>query len=77
MSQTVLTLAEDIKDAIDRTNEALNDTPDFMIKAVNESNILDFFPYMEKHDDEPPADREISRRPATEAELAAAMQSRQ
>ena len=77
VSQTVLTLAEDIKDAIDRTNEALNDTPDFMIKAVNESNILDFFPYMEKHDDEPPADREISRRPATEAELAAAMQSRQ
>lgn len=77
VSQTVLTLAEDIKDAIDRTNEALNDTPDFMIKAVNESNILDFFPYMEKHDDELPADRELSRRPATEEEIAAAKQSRE
>lgn len=77
VSQMVLTLAEDIKDAIDRTNEALNDTPDFMIKAVNESNILDFFPYMEKHDDEPPVDRELSRRPATEEEIAAAKQSRE
>ncbi|MDD7725084.1 MAG: DUF4494 family protein, partial [Bacteroidales bacterium] len=71
VSQTVLTLAEDIKDAIDRTNDALNDTPDFMVKAVNESAILDFFPYMERHD-EVPADREVARRPATEQELAAA-----
>lgn len=71
VSQTVLTLAEDIKDAIDRTYEALNDTPDFMVKAVNESPILDFFPYMERRDDAP-ADREIARRPATQAELDAA-----
>ena len=48
VSQTVLTRAEDIKDAIDRTNNALNDTPDFMVKAVNESAILDYFPYMER-----------------------------
>lgn len=72
VSQTVLTLAEDIKDAIDRTNEALNDTPDFMIKSVNESNILDFFPYFEKRDEEVPADREVARRPATAEELAKA-----
>ncbi len=71
VSQTVLTLAEDIKDAIDRTYEALNDTPDFMVKAVNESAILDFFPYMERRD-EAPADREIARRPASQAELDAA-----
>ncbi len=71
VSQTVLTLAEDIKDAIDRTYEALNDTPDFMVKAVNESAILDFFPYMERRDDAP-ADREVARRPATQAELDAA-----
>lgn len=71
VSQTVLTLAEDIKDAIDRTYEALNDTPDFMVKAVNESPILDFFPYMERRDDAP-ADREIARRPASQAELDAA-----
>lgn len=71
VSQTVLTLAEDIKDAIDRTYEALNDTPDFMVKAVNESPILDFFPYMERRDDDP-ADREIARRPATQVELDAA-----
>lgn len=71
VSQTVLTLAEDIKDAIDRTYEALNDTPDFMVKAVNESPILDFFPYMERRDDAP-ADREIARRPATQVELDAA-----
>ncbi len=71
VSQTVLTLAEDIKDAIDRTYEALNDTPDFMVKAVNESAILDFFPYMERRDDAP-ADREIARRPASQAELDAA-----
>ena len=71
VSQTVLTLAEDIKDAIDRTNDALNDTPDFMVKAVNESAILDFFPYMERNDDVP-ADKEISRRPATPDELNAA-----
>ena len=48
VSQTVLTRAEDIKDAIDRTNNALNDTPDFLVKAVNESAILDYFPYMER-----------------------------
>lgn len=48
VSQTVLTRAEDIKDAIDRTNGALNDTPDFMVKAVNESAILDFFPYLKR-----------------------------
>ncbi len=72
VSQTVLTLAEDIRDAIDRTNEALNDSADFQVKAVNESNILDFFPYMEKHEEELPAEHEISRRPATEEELAAA-----
>ena len=42
-----------------------------MVKAVNESAILDFFPYMERHD-EVPADREVARRPATEQELAAA-----
>ena len=48
VSQTVLTRAEDIKDAIDRTNDALNDTPDFMVKAVNESAILDYFPYMKR-----------------------------
>ncbi len=71
VSQTVLTLAEDIKDAIDRTYEALNDTPDFMVKAVNESAILDFFPYMERRDDAP-ADREVARRPVTQAELDAA-----
>ncbi len=69
VTQTVLTLASDIKDAIDRTNDALNDTADFMVKAVNESNILDFFPYMERKADEAPADREIGRRPATEEEL--------
>ena len=39
---------EDIKDAIDRTNNALNDTPDFLVKAVNESAILDYLPYMER-----------------------------
>lgn len=73
ISQTVLTLAEDIKDALDRTNAALNDTPDFMIKAVNESNILDYFPYFEKQaEDEIPAEVELSRRPATEQEVAAA-----
>ncbi len=77
VSQTVLTLAEDIKDAIDRTNEALNDTPDFMVKAVNESNILDFFPYMERKEDEVPADREIARRPATAEELEAAKAAKQ
>lgn len=76
VSQTVLTLAEDIKDAIDRTNAALNDTPDFMIKAVNESNILDFFPYSERHAfDELPEVGEPIRRPATEEELAAAKAS--
>ena len=48
VSQTVLTRAEDIKDAIDRTNNALNDTPNFMVKAVNESAILDYLPYMER-----------------------------
>ncbi len=71
VNQTVLTLASDIKDAVDRTNKALNDTPDFQVKAVNESNILDFFPYISKNDDVPAA-REISRRPATPEELEAA-----
>ncbi len=52
VSQTVLTLAEEVK-------------------AVNESAILDFFPYMERRDDAP-ADREIARRPASQAELDAA-----
>lgn len=76
VSQTVLTLAEDIKDAVDRTEKALNEAklPDFMIKTVNESNVLDFFPYKEKNDDAP-ADVEIARRPATAEEIAAAKAS--
>ncbi len=69
VNQVVLVLAEDIKDAIDRTQDALNDTPDFVVKAVNESSIMDFFPYMEKRDDVP-ADREVGRRRATAEELA-------
>ena len=77
ISQTVLTLAEDITDAVARTNAAIGDTPDFMVKAVTESNIFDFFPYMERKADEVPADREISRRPATEEELAAAREKRE
>ncbi len=72
VSQTVLTLALDIKDAVDRTSAAIGDTPDFMVKAVNESSILDFFPYMEKRDEPMPADREVSRRAATQQELEAA-----
>lgn len=80
-NQTVLTLAEDIRDAIDRTNAAFKDEKgleegsDYTIKAINESNILDFFPYTSKHDDDLPAEREISRRPATEEEIAAAKAS--
>ncbi len=70
VTQTILTEAMDIKDAIDRTTEAMGDTPDFMVKAVNESNVLDFFPYMEKDDEV--ADKVLSRRPATEEELRAA-----
>lgn len=70
VNQTVLTLAMDIKDAIDRTTDAMGGTPDFVVKAVNESNILDFFPYISKDDQF--KDKEIGRRPATEEELAAA-----
>lgn len=75
VSQMVLTLAEDIKDAVDRTAAAMNDAdlPDFMVKSVNESNILDFFPFSERQpEDEIPAERETGRRPATAEELAAA-----
>ncbi|MBQ3634012.1 MAG: DUF4494 domain-containing protein [Bacteroidales bacterium] len=67
VSQMVLTLAENIKDAIERTEKEMGDTPDFMVKAVNESPILDFFPYMSR--EEVPADREVGRRPATPEEL--------
>ena len=71
VSQTVLTLALDLKDAYDKTVEGMGgETDDFEINAINETKILDFFPLFEKNDDV--KDRELIRRPATEEELAAA-----
>ena len=66
VTQTVLTMAEDIKSAVDATAEAMGDNSDFRVKAVNESNILDFFPYMEKKEEPLPGDVELSRMSAEE-----------
>ena len=61
VNQIVLTMAEDIKSAVDSTTQSMGDNTDFRVKAVNESNILDFFPYFEKKDEPLPEDVEISR----------------
>ncbi len=67
ISQTVLVLASGIKDAFDKIIEAMNGTTDdFEINAISETQIMDYFPLFEK--DAVPADREIARRPASEAE---------
>lgn len=61
VSQTVLVLACDIKDACDKTIDGMNGTTDdFEINSVIESSIMDYFPLFDK--DALPEDREISRR---------------
>lgn len=71
VSQTILMLASNIKDAYDKTIECMGgDTPDFEVNTIDETKIMDFFPYFSKNDDV--KDREIGRRPATEAELSEA-----
>ena len=59
--QTVLTMAEDIKEAIDSTTKAMGDNSDFRVKSITESNILDFFPYTEKKEEPLPGDKELQR----------------
>lgn len=65
VSQSVLAMANDVKDAVDRIVDGMNGTTaDFVVTAVAESPIMDYFPLFEK--DPVPEDREISRRPADE-----------
>jgi len=62
VSQLVLVLASNIKDACDKTIKGMNGvTDDFEINSVIESPIMDFFPLFDK--DALPEDREIARRP--------------
>ncbi len=68
VSQTVLVLACDIKDACDKTIDGMNGTTDdFEINSVIESSIMDYFPLFDK--DALPEDREISRRPLDPGEV--------
>lgn len=61
VSQTILVLASNIKDACDKTIDGMNGTTDdFEINSVIESSIMDYFPLFDK--DALPEDREISRR---------------
>ncbi|MBP5365470.1 MAG: DUF4494 domain-containing protein [Bacteroidales bacterium] len=69
ISNAVLVSASGIKDCCDKIVKGMNgNTDDFEINQVMESSIVDFFPLFDK--DEELKDREISRRPATEDELA-------
>lgn len=69
VSQMILVLASDIKDAVDKTIEGMGGmTDDFEVNMVMETPIMDFFPFFDK--DSVPEDKEISRRPATAEELA-------
>lgn len=68
VSQTILVLASNIKDACDKTVEGMNGvTDDFEVNSVVESPIMDFFPLFDK--DALPEDREIARRPLEEGEI--------
>lgn len=68
ISNTVLVLASDVKDAVDKIVEGMNGTTDdFVVNAIAESPILDFFPLFDK--DALPEDKEISRRPLSEDDV--------
>lgn len=73
VSQTILILASDIKDAYDKIKAAIN-IDDLEVNAIDETKIMDFFPLFSKDDEV--KDRVISRRPATEAELEEARNNR-
>lgn len=68
ISQMILVLASDIKDACDKTIEGMNGvTDDFEVNSVVESQIMDFFPLFDK--DALPEDKEIARRPLEPGEV--------
>lgn len=68
ISQVVLVLASDIKDAVDKTIAGMGGEGDesFEVNMVMETPIMDFFPLFDK--DKLPEDKEVARRPATEAD---------
>lgn len=68
ISQIILVLASDIKDAVDKTIQGMGGDGDesFEVNMVTETPIMDFFPLFDK--DKLPEDKEISRRPATEVD---------
>lgn len=68
ISQQILVLATDIKDAVDKVTAGLNgdDLDDFEVNMVMETPIMDFFPLFDK--DALPEDKEVGRRPLEEGE---------
>ncbi len=51
ISNQILVLANDVKDAFDKINESMKGmTVDYEINAIAESPILDFFPYFKDED---------------------------
>ncbi|MCQ2203181.1 MAG: DUF4494 domain-containing protein [Bacteroidales bacterium] len=68
VSQMILVLASDVKDAVDKTIAGMNgDTDDFEVNMVMETAIMDFFPLFDK--DKLPEDKEVGRREATPEDL--------
>ena len=68
ISQLILVLASDIKDAIDKVVAGLNgdDLDDFQVNMVMETPIMDFFPLFDKN--AAPEDKEVGRRPMQEGD---------
>ncbi|MCQ2228006.1 MAG: DUF4494 domain-containing protein [Bacteroidales bacterium] len=68
VSQMVLVLASDVKDAVDKTVEGMGGNGDesFEVNMVMETAIMDFFPLFDK--DAVPEDKEVARRPMAEGD---------
>ena len=65
VSNQILVMANDVKDAFDKIHEGMNGmTVDFEINAIAESPILDFFPYFTEENEEIPS----NLKPLEEAE---------
>ncbi len=69
IANQILVLASDVKDAYDKIHKGMGGSVvDFEINGINESPILDFFPYFQDEETAPEG-REIARRPLVKSDI--------